>query len=88
MDGAEGEPIKMGRLGEFFGVISEKFGKLTASYRCGAVAQLGERRVRNAEARGSIPLCSTKIQKSPVRGVLHFGRVKKGIESEQPYATG
>jgi hypothetical protein len=25
----------------------------------GAVAQLGERGVRNAEARGSIPLCST-----------------------------
>ena len=25
----------------------------------GAVAQLGERRVRNAEVRGSIPLCST-----------------------------
>ena len=26
--------------------------------REGAVAQLGERRVRNAEVRGSIPLCS------------------------------
>ena len=26
----------------------------------GAVAQLGERRVRNAEVRGSIPLCSMK----------------------------
>lgn len=26
----------------------------------GAVAQLGERRVRNAKVRGSIPLCSTK----------------------------
>ena len=26
---------------------------------CGAVAQLGERRVRNAEVRGSIPLSST-----------------------------
>ena len=28
--------------------------------RIGAVAQLGERRVRNAEVRGSIPLGSTK----------------------------
>src|SRR5688572_211147 len=28
--------------------------------RVGAVAQLGERRVRNAEVRGSIPLCSTR----------------------------
>jgi hypothetical protein len=28
--------------------------------RCGAVAQLGERVVRNDEVRGSIPLCSTK----------------------------
>ena len=28
----------------------------------GAVAQLGERGVRNAEVRGSIPLCSTKIR--------------------------
>src|SRR6185295_2471260 len=27
----------------------------------GAVAQLGERRVRNAEVRGSIPLCSTDM---------------------------
>jgi uncharacterized protein YndB with AHSA1/START domain len=27
----------------------------------GAVAQLGERRVRNAEVRGSIPLCSTEM---------------------------
>ena len=27
----------------------------------GAVAQLGERRVRNAEVRGSIPLGSTKV---------------------------
>ena len=33
---------------------------LTASPPYGDVAQLGERRVRNAEARGSIPLISTK----------------------------
>ncbi len=31
----------------------------------GDVAQLGERRVRNAEARGSIPLISTKKDKRP-----------------------
>src|SRR6185312_12083525 len=28
---------------------------------CGAVAQLGERDVRNVEVRGSIPLCSTNL---------------------------
>ena len=33
----------------------------------GAVAQLGERRVRNAEVRGSIPLGSTPLPGSPVR---------------------
>jgi hypothetical protein len=30
----------------------------------GAVAQLGERRVRNAEVEGSIPFCSTNKSKS------------------------
>ena len=30
--------------------------------RCGALAQLGERLVRNEEVGGSIPLCSTKQQ--------------------------
>ena len=29
---------------------------------CGVLAQLGERKVRNLEVRGSIPLCSTKGQ--------------------------
>jgi hypothetical protein len=33
--------------------------------RLGAVAQLGERRVRNAEVRGSIPLGSTNPVRSP-----------------------
>jgi hypothetical protein len=28
----------------------------------GAVAQLGERDVRNVEVRGSIPLCSTNLR--------------------------
>ena len=32
--------------------------------RNGAVAQLGERRVRNAKVRGSIPLGSTKLGSS------------------------
>ncbi len=31
----------------------------TPSFCHGAVAQLGERRVRNAEVEGSIPFCST-----------------------------
>ena len=31
------------------------------SFTSGAVAQLGERRVRNAEVRGSIPLSSTSL---------------------------
>ena len=38
------------------------------AYLCGAVAQLGERRVRNAEARGSIPLCSTNTQNNTLQG--------------------
>ena len=29
-------------------------------FRCGAVAQLGERRVRNAKVEGSIPFRSTR----------------------------
>ena len=29
---------------------------------CGDVAQMGERGVRNAEVRGSIPLISTKLK--------------------------
>gem|GEM_PF-4921274 len=33
----------------------------------GDVAQLGERGVRNAEARGSIPLISTKTKSGEVR---------------------
>ena len=31
--------------------------------RIGALAQLGERKVRNLEVRGSIPLCSTNDKK-------------------------
>ena len=33
----------------------------------GALAQLGERKVRNLEVRGSIPLCSTNLEDSPTR---------------------
>ena len=36
-----------------------------ATRKTGAVAQLGERRVRNAEVRGSIPLISTIRSLSP-----------------------
>jgi hypothetical protein len=39
---------------------------------CGAVAQLGERLVRNEEVSGSIPLSSTKIIKQIVSGVGNF----------------
>ena len=37
----------------------DKLSGLTFPYEYGAVAQLGERRVRNAKVRGSIPLGST-----------------------------
>jgi uncharacterized protein YndB with AHSA1/START domain len=43
----------------------------------GAVAQLGERRVRNAEVRGSIPLCSTDMT-----GDLHIDRRVSASSSE------
>ena len=36
----------------------------------GALAQLGERKVRNLEVRGSIPLCSTNLEDSPTRVTL------------------
>ena len=32
----------------------------------GVLAQLGERKVRNLEVRGSIPLCSTKFNEKPI----------------------
>jgi hypothetical protein len=41
----------------------------------GAVAQLGERRVRNAEVVGSTPICSTNISKNQRRT---DGRVRPG----------
>ena len=50
-----------------FRIIQINF-RLTAFYQfdmktvsCGDVAQMGERGVRNAEVRGSIPLISTKL---------------------------
>ena len=42
----------------------------------GAVAQLGERDVRNVEVRGSIPLCSTNLFQ--IRGL---GEAKPGLRS-------
>ncbi len=42
---------------------------------CGVLAQLGERKVRNLEARGSIPLCSTKTKKP--RDERGFFRVRR-----------
>ncbi len=41
-------------------------------FSCGAVAQLGERDVRNVEARGSIPLSST----------IHFMRAGWGRDRD------
>src|SRR5271163_4900464 len=41
--------------------------------RNGAVAQLGERRVRNAKVRGSIPLGSTKLGSSDQALSVVFG---------------
>ena len=38
--------------------------KFTDCIREGAVAQLGERQVRNLEVVGSIPICSTKFYRS------------------------
>ncbi len=43
-------------------------------YRCGALAQLGERKVRNLEARGSIPLRST-TRPVEIQRVYSFGGV-------------
>ena len=42
---------------------------------------MGERGVRNAEVRGSIPLCSTRssVIKSPVIAHRKFGRVFRGM---------
>ena len=42
--------------------------------RYGDVAQLGERGVRNAEVRGSIPLISTNVS-------LAFKNLRKNVES-------
>ena len=50
----------------------------------GALAQLGERKVRNLEVRGSIPLCST-IKQSSVRMIV-FYVINRGIEPERAAA--
>ena len=52
---------------------------------CGALAQLGERVVRNHEVRGSIPLCSTNSWGS-VRTLLFFfaGVAILGIQLLKP----
>ncbi len=53
---------------------------------CGAVAQLGERRVRNAKVGGSTPLGSTKFWRSVLPAP--FFLVKSPIFSyEKPYAV-
>ncbi len=46
----------------------------SAVRQCGAVAQLGERCVRNAEVRGSIPLSSTTFQETNRSRLVFFTR--------------
>jgi hypothetical protein len=52
--------------------------------RNGAVAQLGERRVRNAKVRGSIPLGSTKLGSS--RQVLTVVLVPAGATDRRAFS--
>ena len=51
--------IKIEKRVTFLLTNRDKHGKLTL-VTCGPVAQLGERRVRNAEVEGSIPFGSTR----------------------------
>src|SRR5690349_24881335 len=46
---------------------------LPGSDPCGAVAQLGERRVRNAKVEGSIPFRSTNFPGQNINLRAHFG---------------
>ena len=39
--------------------MCEKYWYFLPKHQCGGVAQMGERYVRNVQARGSIPLIST-----------------------------
>jgi hypothetical protein len=52
-------------------IFYRPFRKSRKTYHSGAVAQLGERDVRNVEARGSIPLSSTFFRIS-VRNIYVF----------------
>lgn len=45
--------------------IGDEAGLTRDRHKYGAVAQLGERYVRNVEVVGSIPICSTKIEMPP-----------------------
>ena len=49
--------------------------------RYGALAQLGERKVRNLEARGSIPLRSTIKAKSSSMGGFAFNMRVLGVRT-------
>ena len=48
----------------------------------GGLAQLGERRVRNAEAEGSNPLPSTRSNRSPEIGVLAESHLRPFARAE------
>ncbi len=62
------------------------YNSLGLAFGYGAVAQLGERNVRNVEAVGSIPICSIKIEyhricaRWGVSGALLPGIRSTGIE--------
>ena len=50
---------------------AREFDRIPADF--GEVAQLGERRVRNAEVEGSIPFFSTKSKRRPAGRLFHGG---------------
>ena len=49
--------------------------------RFGALAQLGERLVRNEEVGGSIPLCSTKVTRSRTRSISLIVRSSGSLQN-------
>ena len=55
------------RMVHFFSWSLHTFPGSAIILRIGALAQLGERKVRNLEVRGSIPLCSTTYQAETVK---------------------
>ena len=75
--------IKIEKRVTFLLTNRDKHGKLTL-VTCGPVAQLGERRVRNAEVEGSIPFGSTTSEQSPLCSGLFFSKNKPSARSLAP----